>query len=450
MIPTIFYFGLAKIEIKTSCIMENKVPNLLITLSEFRIIQLAKEGLPKLLLSFIFLLVLNSCSKEATFDEVSPSSIETTSVLKEWATKKDKLNQAKSIEWDNAIPITFSDSIKGHSAFVKTASGFKEFITFELGGKRHGWFKSYKRLNDTDMEIIINSIEGKTLTGGFIRKSKTPISKGKIAYNKEMNLLEMEIDMIYQYLFGIMLGDVRVSAPSLYQQGGGGGVGRPLYLNYYGYYEGGSGSGGGGDGANINFTSYTYPEITNNLTNDCFNQVLYELTNNNLKGEIACIIELFDDSKKGSGYDFTIDNNYYEEPKSFKINGILYTSTIYGKTVGKNISLNMATLQNASKELIAKTIIHEILHVYLNDSNMQDHIKIASGFVGEMALFLEKSYGMNLQEAKSICASGLAKIPNYELILKTIDSNLTREKVDNTISKFSNASNTKQYGTYCN
>ena len=64
-----------------------------------------------------------------------------------------------------------------------------------------------------------------------------------------MNLLETEIDMIYQYLFGIMLGDVRVSAPSLYQQGGGGGVGRPLYLNYYGYYEGGSGSGGGGDGA---------------------------------------------------------------------------------------------------------------------------------------------------------------------------------------------------------
>jgi hypothetical protein len=427
--------------------MENKVP---LTLSEFRVIHFTPEGFFKLLFGLFFLLLLNSCSKEAALDEVRPASVETTSVLKEWATKNDKLNQAKSIEWDNAIPISFSDSIKGHSAFVRTASGFKEFITFELGGKRNGWYKSYKRLNDTDMEIIIKSIEGKTLTGGFIRKSKTPISKGKIASNKEMNLLEMEIDMIFQYLFGIMLGDVRVSAPSLYQQGGGGGVGRPLYLNYYGYYEGGSGSGGGGDGANINFTSYTYPEITNNLTNDCFNQVLNELKGNNLKGEIACIIELFDDSKKGSGYDFTIDNNYYEEPKSFKINGILYTSTIYGKTVGKNISLNMATLQNASKELIAKTIIHEILHVYLNDSNMQDHIKIASGFVGEMALFLEKSYGMNLQEAKSICASGLAKIPNYELILKTIDSNLTREKVDNTISKFSNTSNTKQYGTYCN
>ena len=355
--------------------MENKVPFSPFTLRASQIMQLAKEGIPKLLLGLIFTLVLNSCSKEATFDEVSPSSIETTSVLKEWATKNDKLKQAKSIEWDNAIPITFSDSIKGHSAFVKTASGFKEFITFELGGKRHGWFKSYKRLNDTDMEIIINSIEGKVLTGGFIRKSKTPISKGKIASNKEMNLLEMEIDMIYQYLFGIMLGDVRVSAPSLYQQGGGGGVGRPLYLNYYGYYEGGSGSGGGGDGANINFTSYTYPEITNNLTNDCFNQVLYELTNNNLKGEIACIIELFDDSKKGSGYDFTIDNNYYEEPKSFKINGILYTSTIYGKTVGKNISLNMAEIMRLLVEKDAIIVAYKNYYEKTDQAIIQNNLQ---------------------------------------------------------------------------
>ncbi len=116
--------------------MENKVPYLPITVSEFRIIQLAKQGLPKLLLSLIFLLVLNSCSKEATLDEVSPSSVETTKVLKEWAIKNDRLNQANLIEWNNSTPISLSDSIKGYSAPVKTASGYKEFITFELGGKR--------------------------------------------------------------------------------------------------------------------------------------------------------------------------------------------------------------------------------------------------------------------------------------------------------------------------
>lgn len=40
--------------------MENKV---LFTLSEFRIIHLAKEGLTQLLLGLTFLFVLNSCSK---------------------------------------------------------------------------------------------------------------------------------------------------------------------------------------------------------------------------------------------------------------------------------------------------------------------------------------------------------------------------------------------------
>ena len=117
MISPIFYFGLAKKEIKTSFIMENKV---LLTLSKFRIIHLAKEGLSKLLLGLIFLFVLNSCSKEATLDEVSPSSVETISELKTWATKNDKLNQANLIEWDNSIPIILPDSIKGYAAPVKT------------------------------------------------------------------------------------------------------------------------------------------------------------------------------------------------------------------------------------------------------------------------------------------------------------------------------------------
>lgn len=193
--------------------MENKVPNLPITLSTFRMIQLAKEGLPKLLLGLIILLVLNSCSKEATLDEVMPSSVETTSLLKEWATKNDQLNQANLIEWDNSTPISLSDSIKGYSAPVKTASGLKEFITFELGGKRHGWYKSYKRLNETDMGIVIQTIEGKTLKSGVLHKSKNVPPKGKIATMREMHFEEGKI------VFENWLDWVTVSAPRLYPPG---------------------------------------------------------------------------------------------------------------------------------------------------------------------------------------------------------------------------------------
>mgnify|MGYP006204469895 CR=1 FL=1 len=149
--------------------MENKVP---FSLSEFRVIHLTPESFFNLLIGLLSLLLLNSCSKEATLDEVRPSSVETISELKTWATKNDKLNQANLIEWDNSIPIMLTDSIKGYVAPVKTASGLKEFITFELDGKRYGWYKSYTLLNNTDMEIVIQTVEGKTLRSGFIRKKR--------------------------------------------------------------------------------------------------------------------------------------------------------------------------------------------------------------------------------------------------------------------------------------
>jgi hypothetical protein len=252
---------------------------------------LAKEGLPKLLLSFIFLLVLNSCSKEATFDEVSPSSIETTSVIKAWATKNDKLKQANLIEWDYSIPITLSDSIKGYSAPVKTESGYKEFITFELGGKRHGWYKSYQLLNSTDMQIVIQTVEGKTVRSGFIRKKSASAPKGKSEAMREMNLEEEEEEIVYD----TWLDWVTITAPRL-NTGGGGGFyfGNTRFdmsiFNYYvqaglfnaGYYGGGN--------SQYSFVDYNYTEFEDNFTNPCFSKVLANLRSHNFYGEIGVII----------------------------------------------------------------------------------------------------------------------------------------------------------------
>jgi hypothetical protein len=134
-------------------------------------------------------LLLNSCSKNATLEDVTPSAVEATSEIKEWATKNDKLNQVNLIQWDYSSQIILSENIKGFSAPLKSSSSdLTEFITFELEGKRHGWYKSYKRLNETDMEIIILSIEGETLRSGFLRKIKTSIPKGKAVTMREMNL----------------------------------------------------------------------------------------------------------------------------------------------------------------------------------------------------------------------------------------------------------------------
>lgn len=405
MIPTIFYFGLAKIEIKTSCIMENKVPNLLITLSEFRIILLAKEGLPKLLLSFIFLLVLNSCSKEATFDEVSPSSIETTSVIKAWATKNDKLKQANLIEWDYSIPITLSDSIKGYSAPLKTESGYKEFITFELGGKRYGLYKSYNLLNSTDMEIVIQTVEGKTVRSGFIRKKSASAPKGKSEAMREMNLEEEE-----EIVYDTWLDWVTITAPRL-NTGGGGGFyfGNTRFdmsiFNYYvqaglfnaGYYGGGN--------SQYSFVDYNYTEFEDNFTNPCFSKVLANLRSHNFYGEIGVIINKFIINPKLK-LSFTQEITLYDEITKKPLLGLFDSKT-------NTIKLNESLLANTSQEFITSVLIHEVLHANIGKTEDIDHVTMLEKYVKPAGIYLNKIYNIDTTSAENLFISGLNNASNY-------------------------------------
>lgn len=401
------------------------------------------------LLGFLCLL---SCSKETI---VAPATSSAISELKEWTHQVDPLGRASSIVWEVTIPIKLSDSVTAYSAPVKNTSGesgpdFMEFITFELGGKRHGWYKSYRRLNKTDMEIIIQSIGGKTLKSGFLRKSKNHVPKGKAVSMREMNL-DMEIAFIYEYIMGILLNNVNV-----YGIGGGGGgyiwgYTRPNSMNYYGNYEGGQSKAGGGGSegeTSYNFSNYTYPEITNTLKSECFNQVLFDLTSHNLKGKMAHIIELFDNSKAGGKFDFTIEDSYNEP---FKGLGNIFKSA---KTDGKTINLNTATLSKSSKEYIAKAIMHEILHIYLNNNTaLKDHTKMATEFVTPMAELLSEIYAINLREAKIICTIGLDSIDKdlFEKVLAKIDVEkpITADERDKIFFGHTNLS-TNRYGKYCN
>ncbi|MFM1934508.1 MAG: hypothetical protein RL360_1389 [Bacteroidota bacterium] len=130
----------------------------------------------KTLILLLGCLSLFSCTKETVIAPATPSAI---SELRAWTQKTDPLKLASSIAWEAAIPIKLSDSVSAYAAPVRNtypaaiSPDFMEFITFELAGKRYGLYKSYRRLNETDMEIIIQSIEGETLKAGFISK-KSP------------------------------------------------------------------------------------------------------------------------------------------------------------------------------------------------------------------------------------------------------------------------------------
>jgi hypothetical protein len=355
-------------------------------------------------------LSLFSCTKETVIAPAIPSAI---SELRAWTQKTDPLKLASSIAWEAAIPIKLSDSVSAYAAPVRNtypaaiSPDFMEFITFELAGKRYGLYKSYRRLNETDMEIIIQSIEGKTLKAGFISKKKALIPKGKSVSMREMNL-DMEVAFIYEYIMGILLNNVNV-----YGTGGGGGYiwgySRPNSMNYYGNYEGGKSSRGGGEGeqANTDFYDRNYVDIQDNLTKPCFKKVLNDLRSKNLYGIVGDMVSEFNNNKM-------IKLNFAQAPfleKNGKpLNGQYNTLT-------NTITLSESELENASQEFIACVIIHEMFHACINTKReIIDHTIMYNQYVESAGKYLNLIYGIDKYSAENLFLDGLRDADGYKQV----------------------------------
>ena len=89
------------------------------------------------------------------------------------------------------------------------------------------------------------------------------------------------------------------------------------------------------------------------------------------------------------------------------------------------ICLNSSKLKNASKEYIARVVLHEFLHLYINKTNAFDHTEIATKYIEPMADFLNKLYNINYEDALSLSLSGLQNLPNYSTLLTYYKKNAT-------------------------
>jgi len=379
-------------------------------------------------LGLISLLVLNSCSKEATLDEVSPASLEATLVLKTWATKNDKLNQANLIKWEYSIPITLPDSSKGYSAPVKTNSGFKEYITFELGGKRQGWYKSYKRLNDTDMEIIIQSIEGKTVQAGILHKAKNIPPKGKLTPIRVMNDETGEIARAY------WLEWFTVTAPRLYPPDAF------LYVGTYqfefkAFYDSDNQIGGSGTGSsNLYFEDFNTTRIIDNLTDPCFKAVLNDLINKNMNNVVRDLVSEFVNDPNSK----IIFKQKFEVTK----NGVQLNASFDPNT--NEITLSESKLKNASIEFIAITIIHELFHAKIGNPEQFDHTKMLNEYVIPAGAYMKELYNLNSTTAENLFSDGLRGATGHTIF------NFTNQRYLQIDEDMQNYYFTKKSGNHCN
>ena len=365
--------------------------------------------------TYLFLsltLILYSCSKEPELDPIN-----TYESLREWYQNNSNTPIQENIIWTKGKLITLKDCSTVTAFPAITKVGIKELIIFEHNGKREAVFKQYTFRGD-NQEMRGFSINGellKVLTAR--RENKIIPPKSKLPIKRFLN------------------SELPVEDPNyIWDQG----MAFSFYFIYYGggstYYVSNSGQGSsyfntiyndflkeGGSGnfdSYYEFNNYNYSQINDRLTNSCLKSVLNELRNNNIYGIISDIIETIDESKIGQKYKFSIREMSLLEENKFRADNAFVN-------LENEICLNSSKLKNASKEYIARVVLHEFLHLYINKTNAFDHTEIATKYIEPMADFLNKLYNTNYDDALSLSLSGLQNLPNYSTLLTYYKKNAT-------------------------
>lgn len=112
------------------------------------------------------------------------------------------------------------------------------------------------------------------------------------------------------------------------------------------------------------------------------------------------------------------------------------------------ITLNNLALANASKEYVAATIYHEIVHLYITDSEMNEHATMAAAYIQPIKQALMTQFpGLGETNAYYLAWGGLEEYGAWNVL-----SQNERNNIKATNWKFKNLNNkyNGQYGTACN
>lgn len=148
----------------------------------------------------------------------------------------------------------------------------------------------------------------------------------------------------------------------------------------------------------------------------------------------------------------SILNNFNKSQNlAFKIQSFSYsqfpTTNAMTDAANKSIVLNSYALANASQEFIAKTVYHEVLHVYLNVSEMGDHNIMAQKYVNPMASALRNQFpNLNQQDAEALAWSGLFGTGSFKGLSQSRQDEIVETNKNH---KNLNNENNHKYGTPC-
>lgn len=141
--------------------------------------------------------------------------------------------------------------------------------------------------------------------------------------------------------------------------------------------------------------------VNNLFTTPCFSTVLNEVQSKTLQNTISRILKNTFGKSDKLNIDFT-EANLHDTRDADEGYG-----SISGEYKNLRITLNTPQLATASKEYIAATIMHEVLHAYFKALNvnplMEDHNEMGLLYVDEMAAGIREVYpSISADDAKAL------------------------------------------------
>jgi hypothetical protein len=379
-----------------------------------------------------------ACSRENNLEPVS-----TKESLKTWYLDRVDHKPEESIIWENWKLHPLADSSIAYEIPISTMNGLKELFIFQKNGKQDAFYKEFN-VTPAGLEIKISSLSGRILKIGVIAKKHIHSKKRVGASMREMN--EETAPLVERgYLSEFIFVGVRLSPTDWGNLGSVVRYNTNVVFTFMDSMNFAYGGGGGSSGelGEINFKDYNYSEISSELTNECLIAVLNEMQSKNIYGEIAGILSLFKETKVIPIFNFRIKEMTFKE----QFEGD--TKDYYGQQKNGVISLNTRLLANASKEFIAKVIMHEMLHKFILEDPVikeYDHTVMLDKFVKPMSFFINQLYGLAERDAFLISLAGLSLSPHYKNIIKN-DSSLSESIIRQAEYNYTTQ---KKYGTHCN
>jgi hypothetical protein len=383
-------------------------------------------------------LLFYACSRENNLEPVS-----TKESLKTWYLDRVDHKHEESIIWENWKLHPLADSPIAYEIPISTMNGLKELFIFQKNGKQDAFYKEFN-VTPAGLEIKISSLSGRILKIGVIAKKHIHSKKRVGASMREMN--EETAPLVERgYLSEFIFVGVRLSPTDWGNLGSVVRYNTNVVFTFMDSMNFAYGGGGGSSGelGEINFKDYNYSEISSELTNECLIAVLNEMQSKNIYGEIAGILSLFKETKVIPIFNFRIKEMTFKE----QFEGD--TKDYYGQQKNGVISLNTRLLANASKEFIAKVIMHEMLHKFILEDPVikeYDHTVMLDKFVKPMSFFINQLYGLAERDAFLISLAGLSLSPHYKNIIKN-DSSLSESIIRQAEYNYTTQ---KKYGTHCN